>query len=357
MADFNPEEQIFEVIIDRLLSRVPDDVDKREGAIIYDSLAPAAEELALVYEQLAIALSLPFGSTATGEYLDLRAIDYGATRRPASAAIHKGEFKGAGGVLFDVPIGSKYSANNIVMTATERISAGTFELTVDVAGSTGNAAYGNLLPLDYINGLETGVIVSLLVPGADTEIDEAFRARYLEDVRTPSTSGNKADHKKWALEVPGVGDAYVVPLWNGPGSVKTFILDANKKPASATLVADVQAYIDPHINGDGEGAAPVGATTTISAAGSVVLTISADLTLTGTRTIEQVQSDYEAVVNAYLLGLAFTVDATVRYVYLGSMLLDIPGVQDYENLLVNGGTGNIAVPNGSVAVLGEVSFT
>lgn len=355
MADF--EDQTYEVIIDRLLSRVPDDVDKREGSIIYDAVAPAAAELALVYEQLAVALSLPFGTTATGEYLDLRATDYGSTRRPASAAVHKGEFKGAGGALFDVPIGSKFSANDITMTATVRISAGIFELTADVPGSAGNAAYGTLLPLDYINGLATGAIISLLVPGADVETDESFRDRYLEDVQTPSTSGNKADYKRWALEVPGVGDARVVPLWNGPGTVRIYLLDANKQPASSTLAADAQAYIDPGQNGMGEGQAPVGATVTVTPADSVPVTVTAAVVLTGTRTLAQVQADYSAAVSAYLRSLAFADDPTVRYVRLGSMLLDTEGVQDYDDLLVNGTTGNVPVGAGAVATLGGVTLT
>lgn len=356
MAENIFEEQTFEVIIDRLLSRVPDDVDKREGSVIYDAMAPAAEELALVYEQLAVAVSLPFGSTATGEYLDLRGADYNATRRPASSAVHKAEFRGAGGVLFDVPIGSKFSANDIILTATARMSAGTFELTADVAGSAGNAAYGMLLPLDYINGLETGALIMQLVPGADIETDAAFRDRYLEDIQTPSTSGNKADYKRWALEVPGVGDARVVPLWNGPGTVRVYLLDVNKQPASTALAADAQAYIDPGQNGHGEGQAPVGATVTVTPADSVVVAIAATVVLTGTRTIAQVKADYTAAVAAYLRGLAFAEDSTVRYVRLGSMLLDTDGVQDYDNLIVNGGTGNVAVGEGAVATMGEVTL-
>ena len=39
----------FEYLMESMLSRVPDSLDKREGSIIYDALAPAAAELAQMY--------------------------------------------------------------------------------------------------------------------------------------------------------------------------------------------------------------------------------------------------------------------------------------------------------------------
>ena len=42
----------YESILQRMLDRIPDDMDKREGAVIYDALAPAAVELQLMYIEL-----------------------------------------------------------------------------------------------------------------------------------------------------------------------------------------------------------------------------------------------------------------------------------------------------------------
>ena len=36
------EDMTFDVIMQRMLDRVPDDLDKREGSVIWDALAPAA---------------------------------------------------------------------------------------------------------------------------------------------------------------------------------------------------------------------------------------------------------------------------------------------------------------------------
>ena len=83
------EEMTFENILDDMLSRVDNDIDKREGSIIYDALAPAAYKLAETYFKLSNYTDLFFIDTTVGEYLDRKALDYGVTRKEARKAIRK----------------------------------------------------------------------------------------------------------------------------------------------------------------------------------------------------------------------------------------------------------------------------
>lgn len=46
------ENQTFDTIIQRMLNNVDDDIDKREGSVIYTALAPIALELETYYEAL-----------------------------------------------------------------------------------------------------------------------------------------------------------------------------------------------------------------------------------------------------------------------------------------------------------------
>ena len=62
------ENVTYEEILERMLSRVPNNMDKREGAIIYDALAPAAVELQLMYIELDVILKETFADTASREY-------------------------------------------------------------------------------------------------------------------------------------------------------------------------------------------------------------------------------------------------------------------------------------------------
>jgi uncharacterized phage protein gp47/JayE len=71
------EDITYEVILQRMLDRVPNNMDKREGSIIYDALAPAAVELQLMYIELDTILQETFADTAQRDYLVRRAIERG----------------------------------------------------------------------------------------------------------------------------------------------------------------------------------------------------------------------------------------------------------------------------------------
>jgi uncharacterized phage protein gp47/JayE len=63
-----------------MLDSIPDDIDKREGSIIGDALAPAALEIAQVYHLMGIMYRLIFGITTDGDLLTLRAADFGCLK-------------------------------------------------------------------------------------------------------------------------------------------------------------------------------------------------------------------------------------------------------------------------------------
>jgi len=350
----------FESILEEMLDDAPDDIDKREGSVLYDALAPAAKKLAEFYAELEVQNRLAHAQTSSGEALRRRGADFGIDPLPAVASQRRGTFADASGGAFDVPIGSRFGAEGVVYRAAERLAAGEFRLICERAGAIGNHASGPLLPLDYIPGLSSAELAEVLVPGEEEESDDSFRDRLFAKVRTPPTSGNRSAYRGWALEVPGVGDAYVVPRWNGPNTVKVVVLGTDKLPAAAGVVQAVKDYIDPDTGlgeGMGEGAAPAGAVTTVVAAAPVAVHVSASVTLTGSRTLSQVQADFEEAITAHLAGIAFGADRNVRYARIGTLLLDTAGVQDYVNLQVNGGTGNVVVAAGSVAVKGTVTLT
>ncbi|MFR0924504.1 MAG: hypothetical protein ACLSGI_07635 [Butyricicoccaceae bacterium] len=70
------DEMTFDYIMNRMLESVPDTVDKREGSIIYDALAPAAAELVKCYMELDVDDANIF-DTASLQYLMLRCKERG----------------------------------------------------------------------------------------------------------------------------------------------------------------------------------------------------------------------------------------------------------------------------------------
>lgn len=341
------EAQTYTALLERMLDRVPDTIDKREGSVIYDALAPAAAELANVYMDLEQMLTFAFGDTASGGYLDLRALDRGVTRRPAGVARRLGKFYDAADAGFDVPLGSRYAISGVVYIVRERLSPGHFELEAEAAGVAGNQQFGALLPLDYVAGLARAELTDILAPGTDEETDEDFRRRYLLAVREPAASGNAAHYRQWALEVPGVGAVKIVPLWDGPGTVKAIIADADRMPASFTLVGDVAAHIGTK--------RPIGAEVAVVSAEGLAVNVAATITLAPGYSLLAVQAAFIGLVEQYLRDIAFEL-TYVSYARLGTLLLGTPGVIDYAALTLNGGTSNAALAEDEVPVAGTIAL-
>ena len=359
------QDQTFEAILRRMLNALPADLDKSEGSFIYDALAPVAAELAQAVIWAQEVLRRGFAQTTFGEYLDLRAAEHGLTRKPAVKATGQVTFTGTPGTIIPAGIqistvGSEAAPAIFFVTKNDVTIGANGMVTVDIeaveAGISGNVAAGTITMLvQSVAGVTSVTNPTATTGGTDTENDESLLARFLAKVRNPGTSGNKADYINWALEVPGVGKVQAIPLWNGPGTVKVVLLGADKKPAAPEIVQAVQDYIapDPAV---GEGKAPIGASVTVVAATAVAINVSATVTLTGTKTSADVQAAFEKALDEYLASTAFASDPTVRYVQVGSLLLDTEGVQDYSNLLVNGGTANVVIGMDEVAVRGTVTL-
>ncbi len=348
------EDQTFEVLLERMLDRVPEGMDKREGSIIYDALSPAAAEMAQMYIELDVNNNLNFADTATGEYLERCIAWSGIQRRPASHAQLRGLFYNSGGELLDVPLGSRFSLELLNYKAVEKLSPGTYRLESETAGADGNRYFGALLPVDYIPELVRGEIAALLIPGDDVEDDEALRQRYFDSARRPSTSGNKYHYMEWALQIAGVGGARVFPLWNGPKTVKVIIVDSEILPASELLVSKVQQYIDP-LPGEGEGQAPVGAVVTVASAVGKSINVSAKVTLAPGYALQSVNDQFKVILENYRKQKAFAATYVSQSV-IGALLLSTEGVVDYTELKLNGRAGNVLLNEAEVLLFGIVAL-
>lgn len=348
------EDQTKAAVLQRMLDASPSDIDKREGSVTWDLLSPSAIEIAQAYIELNNVLNFGFAETTYGPYLDLCAAEYGLTRKPAVKSVGLLSFNGPNGTA--IPVGTVAStggSNPIYFVTTEAATITTGPVSVKAeaqsAGAAGNVPLSTITTLlgDLV-GIVTVTNPAAFEGGADQESDSAFLARYLERARRPATSGNANQYRQWALEVPGVSDAKVYPVWSGPGTVKVVLLDADKTAPDSTVVSEAAAYI--------ESVRPIGATVTVAAATEVPINVSAKVTIAPGYTIVQVKAQIEAGIRAYLASLAFA-DSLVRYTRIASVILDIPPVVDYANLTVNGSTNNVLIADGSVAVLGTVTLT
>jgi len=346
------EDMTFENILEDMLSRIPDDVDKREGSIIYDALAPAAYKLAEAYFLLQNYVDLFFADTAVGEYLSRRTAELGIVRRPATKAIRKIVTTGP------VDIGTRWGLEDTTYVIIEKVTDTEYKAECEQPGTIGNVYSGSLDNIDNISGV-TAELIDILIPGEDEEADESLRQRYFESLVSQAYGGNIDDYKQKVTALPGVGGVKVEPIWNGGGTVKLTIIDSDYNKPSPTLIDEVQTAVDPEQNqGQGYGIAPIGHVVTVVGVDEAEIDVESEITLQAGYTWEDVKPTVEAAINDYFTELrsqwADSETLVVRISQIEIRILGVTGVVDVQNTKLNGQQQNIELGSYEIPVLGEV---
>lgn len=345
------EDMTYEYLLQEKLSQISNDVDKREGSIIYDAMAGNSMESAMIYEAIDSVYKETNPETASRENLIDKVRERGLTPLPATAAVGIGEFN------IDVPIGARFSLDNYNWVVTDQISTGKFHLTCETAGEAPNALTGNLIPIDYIDGLESAVLTSIVINGEDEEETEALRARYYESFDSQSYSFNRAQYISVTEAFPGVGGCKVYRAAFGPGTVKLVITDSDYGVPSFELIESVQTAIDPTQNsGEGIGLAPIDHKVTVVGATGVAINIETTMSFAAGWSLETAMPNIEEALDAYYEELNSTwadeEALIVRISQIESRLLTLPGVVDIMGTKLNGSPTNAVLDEAAIAVRG-----
>lgn len=351
------ESMTYEVILKRMLNRVSaayPTLDIREGSLIFNALAPAAVELAIMYLELENVLNESFVNTATREYILLACEQMGMDISvfEASAGIHKGRFD------VEVPIGSRWNCDLYNYTVTEFIGEEegyyTYRMQCETDGTAPNNHTGLLAAITHMpSGLTVAEVVECLIEGENETSDEDIRTAYYEYVNSIATDGNVSQYKRWCTDYEGIGNHKIMPLWNGANTVKVSILSASNRAATETLIEEFQEYLDPGIEGMGNGVAPIGAFVTVSTATEVPVTVS------GTVQMKSGYSDTTEIDKAlekYFADISYE-KLAVAYMNVGAAILNVEGVEFVTDLQINGGTADIPLGTEQIPVLGTTTWT
>jgi len=346
----------FKYLMESALDNVPDSLDKREGSIIYDALAPACYELAEYYMELKKILENTFASTASNEYLDLRAAEQGLERYAASYAVKRGDFLTSSGNPAVIPIGSRFSVIsdtlNLNYIVTEAyldefgaVVPGAYRMTCEEIGTQGNSYTGPLIPITFIPNLKTATLSDLLVPARDEETDDELRDRYFLTVNDKPFGGNLAQYDEVLKGIDGVGEVQIYPVWNGGGSVKLSVIDAEYNIITNDFITTLQNMIDPTPQGTGLGLAPIGHTVTVTTPTEKTIDITATVVLESGYTLGQVTPLIEEAIESYLLGLreiwgiADDLNNYALAVYIARInaaVLGVAGIANITGTTING---------------------
>lgn len=330
------------------------EIDHREGSYANTLVSVAAYQLYKLYQLFPSMLSMVFPDENAGEYIDKNAAQLGMTRAPGKKASTTIRFTGTDGTV--IPAGTALyapeSGLQYLTTGEAVIAGGTAETTAEAAevGSDYNLPAGYVTSM-YINvaGVVTVTNATAATGGVDEESDAALYARYHDRRTLPITSGNKNHYIMWATETAGVGYASCVPLWKGNGTVKVVIAGEDRGPVDEVIRSACAAHI--------EAERPIGATVTVVSVREREIPLTAKVTLMPGHTTEQVGDQVEAAVNELLKKRTFGEAATIPYSRFLACLLQCPGVADYSELTVDGGTTAVTLDAEDAAVVGTITIT
>lgn len=351
------EAKTYDALLAEVLDNAPAGIDTRQGSVYYDAVSGILLKIAKLYEDLDEVFDLAFVATASGEYLDMRASEYGLQRKAAEAAVFKLVYTGT-----QPPVGSRFFHGDTALYFTVTAdSDGELYLTAEIPGTGPDSVHTGepAVPVNSIEGLTAASFGAVESAGAEEENDASLRDRIREKIQGPAENGNKQHYKTWCESRPYVAMARITPLWDGPNTVKAVLIGEDGLGCGDTVVADVQQYIDPEGAGLGEGVANLGAHFTAVAATEVEIDVEFTAELATGATVQDAEEEAETAIKAYFKNLVLTnenpEDIIVRVSAVGAVVAGLESVIDYTGLTLNGGTANIAPGNDGVPKLTGVT--
>lgn len=298
----------FDYYLNKMLDNVPSDVDKREGSVIYDAVAPAAMAMAEENVMYINYLQQLHISTASGEFLDYFAADKGTAREAATF----GKFTATiidenKNVVTSVDVNDEFASigsEPIFYHVIDKNNDGTFLLQANEPGTYANQYAGQIVPVTANDSVNWAEIKEISVPAKDSEEDESLRDRLLSPNNYISYGGNQADYLKMLDKIGDVGAAQVYQGSQGGGHVKLFVLDNNFNAASKTLIDEVKNIIDPaERTGQGVGLAPIGQAVDVATTEIFNIDVTSNVVADGKVSTEVINSNIKKNLDGYFKGL------------------------------------------------------
>lgn len=358
--------QDVDTIHARMMAMLPDDIDDTEGGFPWDFTRPTALEKAELLEfEMMETTKIIFYMFAYGIYLDYHAAAAGTERKGASYASGTLEITGSPGTvipqgyLFAVPASGDTAA--ITFATLEAVTIDTdgyasVAIEATEAGASGNVAANTIIIMasPTITGITSVTNPEATSGGSAEEDDESLRERISEIYNSDASFvGCDSDYKRWAKEIDGVGDVIIIPEWDGPGTVKIVVKDANGEPANEQIIDAVYDYI---VSADDRDArlAPIGATVTVVAPTTMTIDIGCAFTI-------YEGADYNTVVASIKQSIAeyfvqAVEDGIIKKNKIGSIVIGTDGVADYSTITLNGSEANIRVGQDDYPEIGEFNL-
>lgn len=346
-----------------MLNSVPDDVDHTEGSLTWNALAKIAMELEEAYINLGDVYDNILCDTQDMEHLMESGAECGVPVKEETA----GTFKLLCNCVLEEgaevdAVEADYSYIVLDSLGTETYNDATYnayEIECDELGSAPNAYLGEVEPEDPPDDFEYAIITAIIAGGRDLEDEDEYRLRRLRAFDIKPFAGNRAYYKEEVEAISGVETCYIDRVKQEGAVLNLVIVGEGYTVPSAELIQTVQNTIDPK-QGEGEGAAPIGAKVTVKGVTATTVNVACTLTMASGYTSEGVKTQLETAVDDYCKSLAEKMvtsgtAGTFRRAVIEAKFIDIEGVEDVTNISLNGTADNLAIALGTIPVKGTIT--
>ncbi|AJA42602.1 baseplate J protein (endogenous virus) [Clostridium phage phiCT453B] len=339
-----------ENILKRLLENGK--VSAMEGTLTYNSLTASSIEFENCYLNAEENLNMCFPQLALengySEELELKCNEFSVYRKKGNKATGIITIEGIKDteILKDTLVQTKLNLQYKTLEDTKINENGIANIPIQAVkeGTEFNVKANTIveMPVQFI-GISKIYNKEDIVNGRDTETDENLYKRFLIKVQTPSTSGNVYDYMNWSLEINGVGNAIVKPLWNGNGTIKVILVNSSWRCPSSEIIKNVKENI--------EKKRPIGATVTVVGVQEKDITVTYKAIHEGDP--KEIKKEIIENIKMYLSKIALKSNV-VRFNRIANCILNVNNVIDYKELKINNDTKDITLEDDTIAVLKEV---
>ena len=348
----------YETMLNEVLSQIDPSLDKREGSLIYNAIAPFIISILSMKTELSEILDLYLFDTSYGEYLTRLSSQFSVNRLEATKSVRKITFTSTDENPVNVKVGDRFLLNDIVFIVKEMTALNEGLVECKDKGEIGNKNGGIAISLQNINNLSKAEIGDVVIYGEEEETDDKLRNRlFLALAKNPS-SGNMQYFQKIMSEISTVGRCKYEPFHNGGNTLKICILNSQQRKASEELIQSTQDIIDPlKHHGLGMGQAPLGIKVSIDTAVNKEITVKANVKLNeGFSDIEPIKKEVKKAIESYFDSIAFLKNS-VSYLKTGAVILeDNQAIQDVLNLTLNELEENIELSEYEIPFLKELTL-
>lgn len=350
-------------INERILERLPEDLDRGEGTILWDLSMAVSLELSKAYQYYGLEFIRSIFPMWQEDALLLNsAYLRGLQLRQGVAA--KGIVTVTGTIGTKIKKGSIFTTSATDNSPVIRFSADNEYIidskqSVDVSitcvdvGKIGNTMPNTIVLADPPDANFKSIVNKAATQGGfDEETLDELRRRVIEFDQNKDASGigSDFDYRKWSMEVPGVGNAYVSARDDGTAWIDIYLVDSSGAPATDALCDAVHEYI--LSDSVGQRKAPLGAKVNVKPASSLEVDVATHIEIDVGYNIDDIKNSLKVELTMLFKDCV----GKIKVSDVNDKIKHLKGILDYYGTTINGSESNVLLEKNQLVTCGKVTL-